>query len=340
MRRLLALLALSVVAATACSDDPQPAAADDRSGGTETTVAPADLPPEGRGEVTDGEDGTRVVTSTWGTVEVPAAPERIVSVLGYVDLESMLALGVVPVGAGTQGGTLGSGFAPHLDGRLDGVEALPWADGAPVEAIAALQPDLIFAPDADSAELLAEIAPTVPAGTAHAPDWKEDLRYIAAVLGRSAEAEALLDGYEADAADLAERLAPVADGRTVASPQVAFDHAQVYVDGVEAFSSVVLTELGLDLAPVVTEATEVPIEISFERLSDLDADILFWQVRQRDEDGSRDTDGLQVAVGSPLYPQLPAVVGGTVFEVENRPWYFPTILAARQVLADVEEALL
>jgi iron complex transport system substrate-binding protein len=252
----------------------------------------------------------------------------------------MLALGVRPIAAGTQGGTIGSGFAPHLAGLVDGIEPLAWADGAPAEAIAALEPDLIFVPDADSADLLDDIAPVVPAGAADAADWQEDLRYVAAVLGRSDDAEALVQAYEADADALAERLAPVVDGRTAASPQVAFDHSQVYLDGPDAFSSVILTDLGLDLAPIVAEATEIPIAVSFERLTDIDADILFWQVRQRDEDGSRDTAGLQVAQDSPLYGQLPAVAAGAVHEVENRPWYFPTILAARRVLADVEAALL
>lgn len=295
---------------------------------------------EGRGVDTDNGDGTRTVVSSWGTAVIPAEPERIVSVLGYIDFESMLALGVRPLAAGTQGGTLGSGFAPHLAGMIDGIEPLAWADGAPAEAIAALEPDLIFAPDTETADLLDDIAPTVPAGAANGLEWKEDFRYIAAVLGRSDDAETLLAEYEEAAAGLAARIAPMIEGTTVASPQVAYDHAQVYVDSPDAFSSAVLTELGFELAPFVSAATEPPIAISYERLTELDADILFWQVRQRDADGSRDDAGFQVAQDSPLWDEVPAVRAGTVFPVDNRPWYFPTILAARQVLADVEAALL
>lgn len=322
----------------ACGDDGDatPAAQADATATTAVEL-PADLP-EGRGVVTENDDGTRTVASAWGTSTVPAEPERIVSVLGYVDFESMLALGVTPVAAGTQGGTLQSGFAPHLDGRTDGVEPLAWGDGAPAEAIAALRPDLIFAPDQESADLLAGIAPTVPAGAAE--DWKGDFRYIAAVLGLDEEADRLLDDYENDAAQLRDRLAPVIAGDTVASPQVAFDHTQVYVDRADAFSSQVLTELGFILAPFVTNATDVPLAVSFERLPEIDADILFWQVRQRDEDGTRDVAGLDAVKNSPLWNQIPAVAAGTVFEVDNRPWYFPTILAARRMLDDVEHALL
>lgn len=88
------------------------------------------------------------------------------------------------------------------------------------------------------------------------------------------------------------------------------------------------------------EPAKVPIALSFEKLPELDADLLFWQIRQRDEDGSRDVAGLQVAKDNPLWARMPAVDAGMVFEVDNRPWYFPTILASRQMLDDIEGALL
>lgn len=186
---------------------------------------------------------------------------------------------------------------------------------------------------------MAGIAPTVPAAAAKGADWKEDFRYVAAVLGRSVDAERLLEDYEADAKTLRERLRPIIAGRTVASPQVTFDHTQIFIDHKDAFSSAVLGELGFTLAPLVTGAAKVPIALSFEKLPELNADIRFWQVRQRDEDGNRDVAGFQVAKDNPLWARVPAVAAGRVFEVDNRPWYFPTILAARQMLDDIEEAL-
>lgn len=333
----------------ACGDDDATASASAGSGsasaveaeaGTDAAVDTelADIP-DGRGVVTENADGTRTVTSAWGTATVPAEPQRIVSVLGYIDFETMLALGERPLAAGTQGGTVESGFAPHVEGLTDGIEPLAWADGAPAETIAALQPDLIFVPDEDTAHLLADIAPTVPAGAAEGLEWKDDFTYIAAVLGLGEDAQQLLDDYEADAERLRTALEPVIAGRTVASPQVAHDHTQVYVDRADAFSSAVLTELGFTLAPITATSSDDPIAISFERLPEIDADIVFWQVRQ-DDDGARDVAGLQAATDSPLWSQVPAVAAGQLFEVENRPWYFPTILAARQILADVEGALL
>ncbi len=339
VRLTICAFLLSALVLAGCGDSPPV-----RSGSASpTTARPVALPPdlpEGRGVVTENVDGTRTVSSAWGTAVVPARPERVVSVLGYIDFETMLALGVTPVGAGTQGGTVASGFAPHLEGRTDGVVPLAWADGAPVEAIAALDPDLIFATDKESADLLAEIAPTVPAGAADGQEWKDDAHFIAAVLGLDDEADGLIRSHEDAAAELGARLGPVIAGRTVASPQVASDHTQVYVDPPSAFSSAVLTEVGFTLAPLVTESTEDEIAVSFERLPEIDADILFWQVRQRDEDGTRDAAGFEAATDSPLWGRVPAVEAGAVYQVDNRPWYFPTILAAEQMLTDIEGALL
>lgn len=308
-----------------------------------SATVPADLPadlPEGRGVVTANADGTRTVRSAWGTAVVPASPQRIVSVIGDIDLDALVALSAPVVGAGTQGGTATDGFAPHLGDSLSGVTKLAWSDGTPYEAIAALKPDLIFAPDQESAQKLAKVAPTVPRGSWIGTQWKQDFRYVAEVLGREAEADRLLAGYESRVAALRPRIAArVGVGATVASPQVSFDSAGVYVDPGDAFSSAVLTELGLTLHPLAAGKTGEGETLSFERLDELDADILFWQVRQND-DGTPNRAALKLVTGSPLWNRLPAVAAGRVVQVANRPWYFPGITAAGVVLDDVERGLL
>lgn len=341
--RLSATFLASLLVFAACGDDTDTATADADAAAT-AEAEPADattdeVPPEGRGLVTENPDGTRTVTSTYGTATVPADPQRIVSVIGDIDLEAMIALGVTPIGAGTQGGTAASGFAPHLDGLLDDVEPLAWSDGAPAEAIAALKPDLIFVPNQDTADLLDDIAPVVPRGSWVGTEWKDDFLYVGEVLGRSDEAADLLAEYEGRAADLAERLAPAIDGTTALSPQVAYDHTEVYVDAEDGFSGAVLTEVGFDLHDLAFADDSEGIAVSFEQLERLDADWLFWQVRQ-DDDGNADQTGLNVLASNPLFERLPAVAAGRYVEVPNRPWYFPTILGAHQILDDVEAAVL
>ncbi len=342
--RLAASAALATGVLLSGCGSPSTTAGSPADGGSPSAAVPSGLPPkpypvvEGRSEVTENPDGTRTVKSSWGTATVPAKPARIVTVLGYVDFETMLALGVKPVGAGTQGGPVASGFAPHLSGVTDGIEPLDWSQGAPVEKIAALRPDLIFAPDQDSFHAVKDLAPTVAAGAADSRTWKDDARYVATVLGRAGQAEGLIAGYETRAASLRTKLQPVMTGKTVASPQVTHDRSQVTVSGANAFASAVLQEAGLTLAPVL-KGSDSQVELSFENLADLNADVLFWQVRQ-DDKGARDTAALDVVKKSPLWSKLPAVQAGQVHQVDNRPWYFPTILSAEQMLTDITKALL
>ncbi|MBG0829778.1 ABC transporter substrate-binding protein [Planomonospora sp. ID67723] len=324
-------------AATPSSSTAPAAAQPSRSG--QANQADVSALPDGVGAVTANPDGTRTVQSSWGTVVVPAKPQRIVSVLGDTDVDAMVALGIPLVGAGTQGGGATDGFAPHVASALANTTPLAWGSGLPIEDIAALKPDLIFTVNKETADQLQKIAPTVPRGSALGERWKDDFRYVAAVLGQDQKARELLGAYERRATALAAELAPVVKGRTVASPQVSSDAANVQVDYRGAFSSAVLTELGLPLHPMVTAATEENAQVSFERLTDINADILFWQVRQ-DDKGQPDHKALEKVTKSPLWARLPAVQAGQVHQVANRPWYFAGLLSAQRVLDDVEKALL
>ncbi|MET0908127.1 MAG: iron-siderophore ABC transporter substrate-binding protein [Ilumatobacteraceae bacterium] len=353
-------LILALVAISACGSDDQSTTSQDSvspqgsevdsvdttadttadTTGIPDTAAPSDLPPEGRGTVTENADGSRTVVSTWGETVVPADPQRIVSLIGDVDFEAMLALGVTPIAAGTQGGSATSGFSPHIDPALTAdVTPLAWTDGAPYEEIAALEPDLIFAPDQETYDLLSEIAPTVPRGTWTGDEWKDDFVYVGEVLGLADDATSMVADYEQRVEEISTQLADTIAGVTVASPQVSYDDSGVSIAGPDQFSSAILTELGFTLAPVVSAGDGWSTELSYERLPDIDADILFWQVRQ-DENGNPNTEALSNVEDNPLWSQLPAVQADQVYFVDNRPWYFPTILGAQRILDDVEAALL
>jgi iron complex transport system substrate-binding protein len=294
--------------------------------------------PEGRGVVTDNADGSRTVTWNGGSAVVPAEPQRIVTVIGDIDLESLLFLGMTPVGSGTQDGTVQGGFAPHIESLTGEVEPLPWTDGYAYEAIAALEPDVIFS--WDDFEALSEIAPTVPSGSWIGPEWREDFLYVAAVVGMSDEADQALDEFEQRMGDVGSEIAATVDGKTVATGQVAGDHSQVWLNPEEDFASSVLGDLGMSLAGVTAEPIGENgwVSLSFESIDQIDADILFWQVRQTDG-GAPDEEGLALVTENPLWDSIPAVTDDQVHYVENRPWYFPTILGAQRIVDDVEAAL-
>ncbi|WKG03902.1 ABC transporter substrate-binding protein [Mycolicibacterium sp. HK-90] len=116
------------------------------------------------GEV--AKDGSVTVRHLFGDTTIPGPPQRVVSA-GFTEQDHLLALGVVPVATTEWFG--GEPFAvwPWAQPRLAGAQptVLGLTDGIQVDAIAALNPDLIVATnaglDADTFAKLSEIAPTI-----------------------------------------------------------------------------------------------------------------------------------------------------------------------------------
>ena len=121
-----------------------------------TEEAQAEEPAEATGE-------PRTITDAMGReVTFPAAPQRVV-VLSEIDLDSLLALGIVPVGAPNGRGqtTLPSYMLPLIEGKTTAIGPL----GEPnLETIVALDPDLIVYSDpyGDLAERIPELEQIAP----------------------------------------------------------------------------------------------------------------------------------------------------------------------------------
>jgi len=143
----------------------------------------------------------RTVTHALGTTTVPANPKRIVTV-GYSDHETVLALGLKPVGAMDWFGENTFGKWPW--------ERTAWGGDMPTivshksfeidfEKIASVRPDLIIGvyqelkkPDYDK---LSKIAPTVAQAKGSKPyltSWETMTRLIAKAVGREQKAEELI----------------------------------------------------------------------------------------------------------------------------------------------------
>jgi iron complex transport system substrate-binding protein len=150
------------------------------------------------------------IEHAFGETTIEEQPERVV-VLGWSAQDTVYALGLEPVGMPSY----------PFGGGDDGV--LPWndeyyhpevttlldtADGPPLEAIAALQPDVILAPYEGFDETvyagLDGIAPTVAyPGEPWTTPWREQTRMIGQALGRSDEAEQLIADADAEVARIA-----------------------------------------------------------------------------------------------------------------------------------------
>lgn len=104
----------------------------------------------------------RVVQHAAGISGVPKTPKRVV-VLDTGELDSVLALGIRPIGAVT---ALGTGFPSYLKGRTEGIADVGTIQQPSLERIAALKPDLILTSKLRHGTLygqLSRIAPTVMA---------------------------------------------------------------------------------------------------------------------------------------------------------------------------------
>ena len=167
----------------------------------------------------------RTVVHAMGETEIPARPERVV-VLDTGELDSALSLGVTPVGAVTT--AVSEDFLSYLAEGAAGVQRVGTIAEPNLEAIAALQPDLILSNKVRHEDIypqLARIAPTVFAERVGAV-WKDNLGLAAEALGREDDATAALAAYEKDAAALGASVGDPA-GTTVSPLRFVGGEAQV-----------------------------------------------------------------------------------------------------------------
>ncbi len=162
-------------------------------GGDEEGSAPSG------GSAAAGEGFPIALEHKYGTTEVPAAPERVVTV-GYTDQDAVLALGVVPVAVANFGGGYEWKTRPWAQDALKGADPTVVADQQiNFEAVAAQRPDLIFAINAGLKQAdydkLSRIAPTVAQSGDYIDfgmPWDEQTMLVGQALGREEQAKELV----------------------------------------------------------------------------------------------------------------------------------------------------
>lgn len=258
------------------------------------------------------EDFPRTVEHAMGSTEIPERPERVV-VLDTGELDSVLSLGVTPVGAVTT--AVSDGFLSYLAEDAADVEVVGTISEPNLEAIAAVEPDLILSNSVRHEDLydqLSQIAPTVFAADL-GDTWKENLRLDAEALGLEDEAAELIEAYEADAAALGEELGDPA-GTTVST--IRFVQGDIRVYTAESFIGTVMADIGLDHLQL--PAGEVPTfaTLSAEEITRADADVIVYSSY-----GPADDSGEAGVVAGPLWPLLTGVAQGRAHAVEDDVFY-------------------
>jgi iron complex transport system substrate-binding protein len=250
---------------------------DDDDGDTATTGAPAQTTaPTGAFPAT--------VEHALGTTIVAEEPERVVT-LGLTEHDSVLALGVTPVGVTDWYGDQPFATWPWAQDELGAAEptVLVNKDGLDYEGIAALDPDLIVGTNAglddESYDKLTAIAPTI-AHPQSAPlyfsPWDDQFRLIGAALGQDTEATAIIDDIDAQFAAAREAHPDFAGKMAIFLQNAIYDGSAIAYQ--KGLSTDFLTDLGFDVPSELDAfATEGQAYIPLEQLNVLDsADVLLW----------------------------------------------------------------
>jgi iron complex transport system substrate-binding protein len=317
LRTAAALLA-TTLALTGCSasgGDGGPTAAPDVQGGFPTTIDTA-----------------------FGEVVIEDEPHRVVA-LGVGDADVALSLGVEPVGVTDAPGFGGEGTGPWADGLYAAPPVVLDGDDLDLDAIAALEPDLILdvrgSGDPARHDQLAGIAPTigVPTGAEGGrTSPQQQTMMIAAALGVPQDGGALLTDLDAAFAEVAQAH-PQWAGRTVSSAVRTEGGWDADVVGSARMQA--LARLGF--VPTAQVAALVPQDdaavVAVDDVAALDADVVLAS--------PAGADAATVA-DDPAWRAVPAVADGAGVVVDGdlaRAWDLGTPAAQRYVLAELTPLL-
>lgn len=277
---------------------------------------------------------TRPVTHAMGTTNVPAEPKRVV-VLDTDKIDTALSLGVVPVGAARAGEA--SGWPTYLGDRVSAVKEVGVLTEPDLEAISALQPDLILGSKFRQEKFydeLSAIAPTVFTEKVGVT-WKENFLLDGQALGKEQQAKDLLAGYEKRAKDLGAGLGD-ASARKISI--VRFMPAEIRVYGPESFSGIVVGDVGLgrpDRQLLAGKDDKRFDKVSPERIADVDGDVIFFCAYGEKAAAQQAT----VTAGS-LWRNLAAVKAGKAYPIADETWMLGIgVTAAGKILDDLAKHL-
>lgn len=331
------LIALLIGILLVACGTPAATTTDQTGSGTSATAAASTAPeksasPEASATIESATEtssgGERVVKHAMGETAVPANPQRVV-VLDTGELDSALALGVKPVGAvsATQGGS----FPSYLADRTEGITNVGTIQQPNLEAIIALKPDLILSSKLRHEAIypqLSQIAPTVFT-EAVGVVWKENLKLHAEALGKTAEAQKLMDDYTARLDEFKVKL-----GDRLANTKVStvrfLSGGKVRIYMKQSFIGTVLQDAGLPRPPAQDKDVFAE-EVSKERIPDMDGDVMFVTTF-----GPGDETALATFQSDPLWSQLSVVKANKVYAVPDDYWMLGIgILAANRVVDDL-----
>jgi iron complex transport system substrate-binding protein len=281
-------------------------------------------------EVTATTDEGRLIRHAAGESTVPLSPQRIVS-LDWQIVDNLLAMDLPLVG----GVVYGAPYLAPYEGSF-----VPFGFQPDIEAILALEPDLILGADVSGGlaglelEQLTQIAPTIVL-TNHPETFRRNWPLdIGLIVGASELAETHLAELDAFIAAARDTLQAAVGDETVVVLNIRAREFRLYGD--QGHTAFLYDGLGLRPSHLVREltlGTQFEI-ISQELIPELaDADHLFLFIF---DDADEVYSELQQ---TDIWRGLRAVQLGNTYPVLQGNWLATSLLADRQKVEDVLEAL-
>lgn len=283
-------------------------------------------------------ENCRTVQHVMGSTCIPRNPQRVVTLDSF---ENTWALGIRAI-ASTH--VTGFPMPKYLQGKVGRVESVGNYNNPNIEKILRLRPDLIISGSNLKGiyKQLSYIAPTVVLNTPYpSPPWTDMLEELAQILGKEEVGKQLIDKYWQRVEKLKQAL-----GVGAASPNEnrcntikvsianTSSESGIWSYGEKQFSGSVLKDIGLQ-RPKSQRGDFFYIEnISKEKISDIDGDVLFFVSWER-EDDKKTLEKLQQ---NPLWAKLNVVQRDQVHLVGMH-WHSSDIFAINAILDDLEKYL-
>jgi iron complex transport system substrate-binding protein len=272
---------------------------------------------------------TRLVKHALGETRVPIKPQRIIVLNDIGLLDPVLSLGIKPIGTVSYLPEYDFLFRGVTNDEAAGIEIVGVGNQPNLERVLLLKPDLILMREYQKSiyKQLSAIAPTVVVDLPSLNySFKENLRFIAQVLGKSEKAEQVITKYYERVKKLQSLM-----GERLKEIEVSV----IYLSGNNLLSTFsdneiynqVFQDIGIRLIPTLVTQKEDTLVSSIEVLKKYDADVLFV---------INNTQKLaQTFFKNPLLTTLKAAQNNQVYEVQENRWGTFGFLGVNKLLDDL-----
>ncbi|WP_341280842.1 helix-turn-helix domain-containing protein [Paenibacillus sp. FSL H8-0537] len=256
-------------------------------------------------------------------VEIPSNPSKVVVITygGY-----LLPLGLQPVG-------VDQAVLDHYPEELAGVASIGEGLGN-VEAVSALEPDLIILPeyhDPAAYTQFEKIAPTVAVSWGGDPDVINTLRDMGDIMNRKQEAEAWIAKFEAKLQSVRDQLeVKVTPGETAIT--FILYQGELFLGGEGGtLGKLIYEDFGYQMPEQFKQYADGGAALSMESLADRPADYFFTQMTDEE------LVEMNKLFQEPLYQSIPAIKNNRIINVSRDKWNYGPYLAEQAVDEMIEK---